>query len=178
MENQQVKYQIGEVSLKNIGKEIGNITPTMVNRLFNSAHEKVKSLTFFKPIKLLSQEEDELLEDTISSYREEAAKEYIKIFREVNFDIYDFIMQLKKLQYITDSELKLINSEEIESMLNLKLLFLDSQLNVEESDTEVKKLLKEDLENKNNVFKLYQSMVSRVAFPEKKRGRPKKEYSE
>jgi len=177
MENQQVKYQTGEVSLKIIGNKLGNITPTMVNRLFNSAHEKVKSLTYYKPIKFLSQEEDDALETLIYSHREQAANEYVRLFREENFDIYDFIMRLNKLQYITDSELKLIDSEEIENMTYLKILFQDVKLNKNECDKEVKDLLKEDLENEKNVFKLYQSMVSRVAFPDKKRGRPRKEQS-
>ena len=175
MENKQVKYQSGEISLKNIGNKLGKITPTMINRLFNSAHEKVRSLTYHKPIKLLSQEEDEAIEDLIYSYRDRAAGEYVRLFREENFYIYNFVMKLNKLQYITDSELKLINSEEIENMAYLKFLFLDVEPNNDKCDKEVKDLLKEDLESENNVFKLYQSMVSRMAFPDKKRGRPRKE---
>ena len=175
MDNQQVKYQTGEVSLKYIGSKLGNITPTMVNRLFNSAHEKVQSLCQNKPIKLLTQEEDEALEALLQSHRVHAVNEYVKLFNSVNFDIYDFIIQLSKLQYVTDSEIKLITEEEIESMCYLKLLLIENQ-SEKDCSKEVKEILLTDLDSENNIYKLFQSMVARIAFPDKKRGRPRKEY--
>jgi len=166
-----VKYQTGDSTLREIGKQLGNLTPTMVGRLFLNAEFKVKSLTSNKSMSKLSSDEEEGLYGHVQHCRKEAACEYIKLFREVNGDIYNFIMKLKKLQYITDGDIKIIKEEEIEQLAKIKSILLDKRLN----DKIIRQYLFDDLDRKEgNILKLYQCMVSRMAFPNMKRGRPRK----
>jgi len=164
-----MKYQTGDQTLKKIGNKLGSITPTMVNRLHNSAIDKFKALTYNKPLENFTFEEDENFTKFIISCREKAANEFISLLKEKQNDLFGFLILLKKKQYINDGDLKLITENEINKLIELKLLLQNNNIEI------VKKILFNDIEKNDNHFTVYQNVVSRIAFPNKKRGRPRKE---
>lgn len=163
-----MKYQTGDKTLKNIGNKLGNITPTMVNRISTNASDKIKILTNNKQIEFFDNLEDKKLFDFIMDCRYKAAEQFVALFVESNLDIYDFLMILKSKQFLGSGDLLLISENEIENIVRLKEKLL------EEKSEEVKQELLCDIEKDDNIFTVYQNMVSRFAFPDKKRGRPKK----
>jgi len=165
-----MKYQTGDKTLKNIGNKLGNITPTMVNRISVNAADKIKALTnnSNKQIEFFDYLEDKKLFNFIMDCRLRAADKFVALFVESNFDIYDFFMALKSKQFLGNGDLMLVNDNEIESIVELKEKLLQNKLD------DVKQELLQDIEKDDNVFTVYQNMVSRFAFPDKKRGRPKK----
>ena len=162
-------YKSGDKTLKNIGKTLGNITPTMVNRLCYTAIEKTKILTLQKPIEFLTIEEDRFFLNFIDDIRKNAVIEFINLFKQADYDIYDFLNLLNKKQYLCAGDYNLINEKEIEELVYIKLLLLEN------NKEEVKNILLKDISKDINVFSTFQCIISHLAFPNKKRGRPRKE---
>jgi len=163
-----MKYQSGDKTLKNVGKKLGNITITMVSRICDNALEKTKKLTCQKTLESLDVDEDTRFFYLIEQHREKALKEFIHIFRQVDYDIYDFLMALKKQQFLTNGDLSILKETEIEKLVEIKMLLINNEIE------EVKKILLEDINTDNNIITVYQSIISSLVFPNMKRGRPKK----
>lgn len=164
-----------DTSYKTIGKALGNITPTMINVLMNKSSLKVKNLMNDTPIDSTgySVENEQKLNEFINECRNKACIEFINLFVLVNHDIYDFLMKLKRHHYFTDIDLKLVKDDEIELLADIKRIILeDSDLD------EVKNILLQDISQDENILSSYQSIVAKIAFPDKKRGRPKKIHNE
>ena len=163
-----MKYQTGEKTLKIIGKRLG-VTPTMINRLHNSAIEKTRTLTYNKPLEFFTPEEDQEFFNFIDICRSEALYKFVDLFKKADLDIYDFLLLLKKQQFITNNDIKLMSEQEIESLVLVKELIKENELE------KIKSLLDEDINQDDSILLTYQNIISRVAFPNKKRGRPRKE---
>lgn len=162
-------YQTGEKTLKNIGLKIGNVTPTMVNRLFVNSMEKIKILTNNKPLEYFEIEEDRAFLDFISKIRLEACDEFINLFEKVNYDIYDFLYCVKRKQYITDIDIKLLNEKEIYNLVEIKFHLENNNKSL------ARNILLSDIEKDDNINTIYQNIISKIAFPNRKRGRPRKD---
>ena len=160
-----VKYQTGEITLQKIGKTLGGITPTMVNRLFDNGIEKFKHLSKQKHLLVVTHEEDEAIASFIGKIRAAAVDLYIEMLAESKGDIYNFLFALKKKQIVTDGDMKIITDREIEHL---------HYLYYAESKEVVSKMLLTDIELEDNIYSTFQSTISRLMFPTKKRGRPRK----
>jgi hypothetical protein len=159
-----VKYQTGEVTLEKIGESLGGLTPTMINKLSTSAMDKIRTMSEGLRFDTFVEDALERLNHRIIACRVEAAHEYAKSLKESNGRIKDFISGLVKKRIMTKNDMKLITDAET---VALTLLFTKPV-------NEIVGTLLHDISLANNVFKSYQSSVARKAFPEKKRGRPKK----
>lgn len=160
----QAKYQTGEATLKKIGEAVGGLTPTMINKLSSGAMEKVRILSDGAALDDLTGVRVTDLRKFIMDCRVNAAMEYADDLKACKGDVKAFMKGLVKKRTVTANELKLIEDIEIES---LALLCSKTRANIVQ-------MLLMDISRDGNVFKTYQSAVSRKAFPEKKRGRPRK----
>lgn len=157
-------YQTGEVTLKDIGKELGGLTPTMINKLATSGSEKIKKLTHgVAPWDMNEEQWGDLLK-TIKEARRDVAKIYAENLKSYGGDVKAFLESLVKAHILTPSDLKLVSDQEFEGLALLSQKSTDQIINV----------ILHDIERDNNVFKSYQSAVSKKVFPPGKRGRPKK----
>lgn len=157
-------YQTGEVTLKDIGKELGGLTPTMINKLASSGGEKIKKLTHGVAPWDMNEEQWEDLLKTIKEARQEVAQVYAENLKSYGGDVKAFLESLVKAHILTPSDLKLVTDQEVEGLALLSQKSTDQIVNV----------LLHDIERDDNVFKSYQSAVSKKVFPPAKRGRPKK----
>ncbi len=155
-----------ENTLKTIGEELGGITVTMINRLVDSSTTKFKTLTFDKPFWLMSDDENLLFEKSIDKYRLIAADKYCDFLLHCNGDLNIFFELIAKNQIMTKKEIELVSAREFETILELSLV---------KNNEAIKEFLLEDIKFNNNILTTYQAMVSKEAFPVKKRGRPKKQ---
>lgn len=161
-EEQKTTYQTGEVSLKDIGQELGGITATMVNKLAASGMDKFRALA---PGGLEKMDGDELeaFLRKVNEARKEAAEDFVKRLT-ASSSAEEFIKGLKKSQILSPTDLRLISKAELDGLRMLQ------QREPELS----KQMLMQDIQDDDNLFKSYQAMVSKKVFPPKKRGRPKK----
>lgn len=162
-EEEKAKYQTGDVSLKDIGQELGGVTPTMINKLASAGMEKFAKLTGGKHPEDLDDEELESFLKAIKDARVEAASEFaskLKAAKSVNA----FLQGLAKEQVLTPTDLKIISPEELEGLQILK----------GKPSENITLILLQDIEDDDNLFKTFQSLVSKKVFPPGKRGRPKK----
>lgn len=157
-EEREMKYTIGDETLKNIGKEIGNVTPTMVTKFYSSGIKKVKFTTNNKSIEEMNVEELDDLNFKIMTIRIEAAKEYSEILNKNSGKISDIIKQLIANQYITKNEASLISEEEIIELIKLST----------KTKEEICLFLHTDIERDNNIFKTFQSIVSKKFYKNRK----------
>ncbi len=158
------KYQTGEVTLQKIGKVLGGLTPTMINKLATSGMDRVRRMTNGVPLDELHGERVDDLNRFIMDCRINAALEYADELLEAKGNVKKFIAALVKKRVMTINDVKIMEDREIESILDLTA----------KSQGEIVQALMADINRDSNIFKTYQSAVSRKAFPEKKRGRPRK----
>jgi hypothetical protein len=161
--DQQEKVKT-EHTLENVGKQLGGITATMINRLSKSAMDKFKILTFETHFSNMTDEDLLLFNKGIEKFRNQALDKYIILLRDSQGDLNTFFNALIKEQIMTKKEIELLQPIEYDVLLQLYAL----------TDKEIKKFLLIDIEMDNNMIKSFQSMISRQAFPTKKRGRPRK----
>lgn len=162
-EEEKAKYQTGDVSLKDIGQELGGVTPTMINKLASAGMEKFSKLTSGKHPSDLDDEELENFLKVIKDARLTGAKEFADKLISAK-SINAFLHSLAKEQVLTPTDLKIISPEELDALKILKTRPKENIILI----------LLEDVENDDNIFKTYQSYVSKKVFPPGKRGRPKK----
>lgn len=162
-EEEKAKYQTGDVSLKDIGQELGGVTPTMINKLATSGMEKFAKLTKdVSPSEMEYADVEDML-NKIETARQEVAKEFAKKLKEAN-SVDEFLKTLAKEHILTPTDLKIISPEEIEGL----------EILMDKSEDRIAMILIEDIEDDDNLFKTYQSAVSKKVHPPAKRGRPKK----
>ena len=159
----KVKYKTGEVSLRDIGQELGGVTPTMINKLGAKAMEDFKTLNFGKrPETLTPAEKNQQFEQTEQA-RHDAAEEFAELLHN-SASVEEFLNTLKRNMVLSPMDLKTITPEELDGLEILK----------EKDPERAKLILIQDIEEDDNLFKSYQSAVYRKIFPAGKRGRPKK----
>jgi len=162
-DDEKAKYQTGDVSLKDIGKELGGVTPTMINKLATSGMGKFAKLTGGKHPEDLDDEDLEAFLRKIKAARAEGAAEFAEMLKSAS-SVAEFLRNLAKGQVLTPTDLKIIEPEELEGLEILKSKPLEN----------IMLILLQDIEDDDNLFKSYQSLVSKKVFPPGKRGRPKK----
>lgn len=157
-EEKELKYTVGDETLKNIGKEIGNVTPTMVTKFYSSAINKIRFATGNKSLEQMEPDELDNLNIKIMNARQEAAQEYYHILMKHKGKISDFISELISQHYLTKNEAELISENEIIEIIKLS----------NKTQKDVYLTLYTDIEKDNNIFKTYQSMVSKKFYKNRK----------
>jgi len=168
LETKKTKYQTGESTLKEIGQSLGGLTPTMINKLATSGFDKIRKLTNGIPLDDLEDVADDDLERFIMDCRVNAAIEFATDLITAQGQIRSFVDCLVKKRVMTAHDAKIMEDLEVESLVLLSV----------KSQGEIVQALLGDICRDNNVFKSYQSAVSKLAFPEKKRGRPRKQQAD
>jgi hypothetical protein len=154
----ETKYTVGDETLKNIGKEIGHVTPTMVTKFHDSAVGKLKFALHNKSIDEMGAEELDSLNEKIKLARIEAAMDYSNILIKNRGMIKNIIQELIDNHFITKNEEVLITEKEIIEIISLSN---------KPSET-IRMTLYRDIERDNNIFKTYQSVVSKKFYKNKR----------
>lgn len=158
------KYQTGEKTLKDIGTELGGLTPAMINKLERSGMEKfLKTMGGQNPMNMDEDELDQLLQG-VDVARQAASVEFANDLKAAKGNIKNFINTLIKKQILTPTDIKLMQPRETEM-----LMFLMSK-----PADQVAEYLRGDARKADNKVKSFQSAVARKLYPAGKRGRPRK----
>lgn len=157
-------YQTGEVTLKDIGQELGGLTPTMINKLAASGMEKVKKITKgVAPWDMETEQWDELM-GAIMKARQETAQEFASALKSHAGDVKAFLQELEEKHILSPGDMKLVSDKEVEGLAILS----------GKEPAQIINVLLSDIERDDNIFKSFQSAVSKKIFPPAKRGRPRK----
>lgn len=160
-----VKNRTGDVSLKDIGANVGGVTAAMVNKIEGDGLSKLQSLLGGKHPKDLNDEDERELQRKFAEAETTAADRYADMLAASNGNIGKFLMSLTKAHILSDNEASQITDNEIETLMTLAKM----------PKERVKEILRKDLNSPSgNVVKTFQSMYSKTIFPPKKRGRPAK----
>lgn len=159
------KYQMGETTLKKIGLSLGGLSPMMVCKLTTSGIEKIKSLTGGVLFENLDEEAIRNIDLKILKMRLEAARELAFDLKKYTNNIEGFLALLVEKRIITKNDIKIMEKKEFEQL---------TALSNKENQKDIVNALLEDIGKSNNLFKIFQSIVSKKVFPEKRRGRPRK----
>lgn len=157
-EEKEMKYTVGDETLKNIGKEIGDVTPTMVTKFYASAINKIKFATGGKSIEQMDSEELDNLNIKIMMARSDAAKDYAGIMIKNQGKISNIIKELVSNHFITKNEAELVTEDEVIEIIKLS----------NKPKEEICLTLYTDIERDNNMFKTYQSIVSKKFYKNRK----------
>lgn len=157
------KYTKGDATLKAMSRELGDVTPTMVNKIFGGGAEKIKKLTGGMNPEDMGDEELAVLSSKIDAARRETAKDFAKLLRASRGNTKKFLDALVKSQVVTAGELGLLTDEEVGALTML----------AGKPENEIQQALLADIDQDDNVFKTFQNAVSKRVFPPGKRGRPK-----
>ncbi len=158
-------YHTGEFTLKQISNVLGGVTAAWVNRLFMTALDKFKQLSSANSFDDYQNEEQQAVQQFITNCRVKAKERYVEELLKANGDVYDFLFSLRKQNIISKSEMNTISESEIEAIIFLMHHISDIEF--------IKQTLEDDINNSDmNYISTFQSMVSKVAFPPKKIGRP------
>ena len=153
------------MTLVKIGQALGGLTPTMINKLATSGFDKIRKMSNGVPLGDVCGEQSDELNRFIMDCRVNAALEYADGLKTANGNIKSFIGELVKRRVMTLNDVKIMSDKEVTSLVILST----------KPQGDIVQLLLTDIGRDSNVFKSYQSAVSRKAFPEKKRGRPRKQ---
>lgn len=142
--------QAPNLTFRDLKSKLGNITTTMVNKIFLSGTQKIKHLTKGVPPDEMDPVEFADLMKRIDICRQEVAREFAKSLKESNKDIKSFL-----LKFLTKVEISWVSEEEIEALI---------QLSGYEEELVVEMLLS-DIEEDDNLFKTFQNAVSKEICP-------------
>jgi uncharacterized protein YjiS (DUF1127 family) len=159
-EKKKIKYTKRDETFSAIGKEVGNITAPMIQRLERSAIEKFGVLCGGKNPMRMDENESESIIDKIDSARLDAAERFAEILKESD-SIDSFFQALQKLQVITKIDVSITTQREKDTLGILSSYAIDTII----------RFLLQDISRDNNVIKSYQSLVAHTVFPRRK-GRP------
>lgn len=156
-------YTKGEATLGEISDGLGNITPTMVNKIFASGAQKMRELTGgLSPEDMDDDDLSDLL-DRIEVCRQETAVEFLQDLRTHKGNIAAFIEAQIKCSNMTRTESEMITLDEIQCLGVL----------CELTDKEIVATLLADIDDEDdNLFKTFQNAVSKKMFP-RRTGRPR-----
>lgn len=153
-----------EVKPSEVSEYFGDITTTMVNKIFVGAAQKLRELTNgLSPEEMEDQDLKNLME-RIDISREEAAEEFAATLKASNGNMRNFLEALRKTKQVSKVELRRVSPDELEVLKEMSLV-LDPQ--------EIEQILLADIEEDDNFFLLFQNAASKKLFPTKA-GRPKK----
>lgn len=163
-EKNEPVYNTGDVTLKDIGKDMGGLTAAMINKLEQSGMEKfVKLMGGHNPMDMDEAELDDLLRK-VDEARMSTSVEFANDLKASKGNLKGFVQGLLKKQILTPNDVKLMNPPEIEMLMYLMSKPAD----------QVAEYLRGDIRKDNNRIKSFQAAVARKLFPAGKRGRPRK----
>lgn len=147
------RFFFGDVSLKNISKEVGGITNSMISRISYQAMEKIKNLTGGVNIENLSYEEDIKLENRLNRALDRAANIYAGII--YSSSSYDEI--LSKLR-----KYNIIKSHDVSQISSIEKKWLEYYVNVTCIDQIVEDLKYDLLYEDDNIVKTFQLLYGKL----------------
>jgi hypothetical protein len=157
-----------EAKLSELSDWFGDITKTMVNKIFVGAAQKLRDLTGgLSPEEMEDQDLKDLIE-RIDISREEAAEEFAATLKASNGNMWNFLEALRKTKQVSKVELRRVSPDELEVLKELSVA-LDA--------LEIEQILLADIEEDDNFFLLFQNAASKKLFPNRA-GRPKKGAAE
>jgi len=152
-----------EAKLSELSKYFGDITTTMVNKIFVGAAQKLRELTNGLPPEEMEDQDLKSLMERIDISRKEAAEEFAATLNASNGNMRKFLETLKETKQISKVDLRRVSPDELEVLKEMSL-FLAPQ--------EIQQVLLADIEEDDNFFLLFQNAASKKLFPTKA-GRPK-----
>ena len=165
IDNDGQKNMVGEMTLKDVGVHVGNVTPTMVNKLTDKALEKCKNF--------LGNYED-------TEFGMRFKKFFSETLRTVGFIYYQTFLEEESLDEALASLVanEIIKSKDFQyiSMKEFKDLEILFELTKELTLEQFQNIMIEDFYNyKDKKYEMFQYSVSRVVNPDDKTGRKKTE---
>lgn len=156
------KYNKGDSTLAEMAEELGDITPTMVNKVFINGARKLRELTGGVSPEDMNERDLESLLIRIDETREEAAIEFASALKACNGDIQAFLDGQLKAHHLSKTERISVTRDEIQFLGILSTLDI----------FEIENALLADLEEEDNLFRTFQNAASKKLFPNRA-GRPK-----
>jgi hypothetical protein len=156
------RYTQGDSTLKEMAIDLGGITGTMVNKLANSAIDKLQRLTGGMSLADMEPEDLNSMFDLIEYSRLVAANEYAATLRSFKGNIPAFIENQVKNLNLTENEAKVVTQTEQDGLAIL----------AEMEHDRIIVILLEDLNSYDNLFLGFQNAASKKIFP-RRSGRPK-----
>jgi hypothetical protein len=157
-----VKYNTGDVTLKDIGAQVGGVTAAMINKIEGDGLGKLQSLLGGKHPRDLDADDERELNRKFAEAESNASERYADMLVASNGNIGKFLMSLVKSHILSNNEAEQITDNEIEALMTLAKM----------PKERIKQILSKDLNSpRGNVIKTFQSMYSKTIFPPKKRGR-------
>lgn len=162
-------YTKGNETLANIGKAIGGVTPTMVNKISEQATTKLGALlrALNSENRWLVREAEEKLEDAFLLVAETYADAIQK--SAISGEVLEFVANAGILS-LGDA----FSADDVE-LDALQELIEYAQEGA--TQAELEDVILEDLNKSVNVFQTVQLAVAKIVFPPAKRGRPRKDKS-
>ena len=147
-EEKMATYQTGEVTLTKIGKKLGNLSPTMVNKILDKGYKK------FKYIFIPNGKENIL--GSLEQIRIKVAKKYVKAMsrQKMQTNADEILKGLCKEQVIGKHDTKYISQREKDALVIL----------AEYNEDVMEAILLEDIEQDDNLYKTFQTAISKAAF--------------
>lgn len=154
-------YTKGDSTLCQMSEEIGNVTPTMVNKIFASGAQKLRTLTGGVSPDEMEDDVTVRLMAQIDKARADTALAFAQSLKNFQGNIGAFLNYQVSLHNLTHSEIEIISRDEVEALC-LVSAFPEEQL-VE--------VLLIDIDEEENIFKTFQNAVSKKVCP-RRAGRP------
>lgn len=155
-------YNQGEATLSDMARTLGDITPTMVNKVFLVAARKLKELTQGSSPEDMDDEVLRALQERIDTTREQTAREYACLLKLSGGDIRTFFDSLLRAHLMGKTDFRRISGEEMQWIKVLSTF----------EEEEIERILLADINQDTNVFLTFQNAASKKLFPSKA-GRPK-----
>jgi hypothetical protein len=155
------KYTQGDCTLKEMASSLGNITGTMVNKIFISGADKVRRLTGGVSPSDMEPEAFDRMMEFINTQQLKAANAFAGSLLEYDGDIAAFLENQVKLLHLTEIERLAVTENEIQGLMVISEL----------PHSEIVDILLTDLEE-DTLFLTFQNAASKAIFP-RRAGRPK-----
>ena len=165
------KYQTGDINLKDIGKEIGDITPTAVNQMQDKALEKIKPFGSPESDNDVFERGFEVDDEAWENAKIDAVDKYVQLLQASGGDWDAFYAALKSQNIIAKSDIDILKAKEIPALETIMDYIREGETGVAEEIilTDLDDAVKE---NKPIVLRSFQNVLSAVFNPPAKKGRP------
>lgn len=152
-------YNQGVNTLSEVSDAMGDMTSSMVNKVFVSATAKLRDFTSGISLTEMNDTDLQALLDRIASAREIAVEEFTAKLKASEGDIQAFLSNCFTGHLLNKTELKRIMPEELKLLQELSFFHPE----------QIKAVLLTDIEEDDNLFKTFQNVASKRIFPAKPR---------
>lgn len=165
------KYQTGDVNLKDIGAELGDITPTAVNQMQDKALAKIKPFGSPEADNDVFERGFEVDDEAWEDAKIDAVDKYVQLLQASGGDWDAFYSALKSQNLIAKSDIDILKAKEIPALETIMDYIREGETGVAEEIilTDLEDAVKE---NKPIVLRSFQNVLSAVFNPPAKKGRP------